>query len=110
METNKTLNGLKQSGRKWTNRLHSHLCNDDFKQSDVDPCVVSKFTDLGKVIIIFWVDGIMVAASNEQLSNAVKMSLLSKFGMKDFEKLHWFLSIEFSRYDGCNTMPQTQYF
>jgi len=105
----KSLYGLKQSGRNWNNLLHSHLCDEGFEQSDADPCVYCKTSDHGRVMIIFWVDDIIVAASNEQLLNDVKKSLSSKFQMKDLGELRWFLGIEFSKHDGCITMSQKQY-
>ena len=69
----------------------------------------SKTSEHGRVIIIFWVDDIIVAASNDQLLNLVKTYLSSKFEMKDLGKLRWFLGIEFSKHDGCITMSQKKY-
>ncbi len=106
---NKSLYGLKQSGRNWNNLLHSHLCADGFEQSDADPCMYCKTSEHGIVMIIFWVDDIIVAASSEQLLNHVKTSLFSKFEMKDLGVLRWFLGIEFSKHDSCITMSQKKY-
>ena len=89
----KSLYGLKQSGRKWNNLLHSHLCADGFEQSDADPCMYCKTSEYGRVMIVFWVDDIIVAASSEQLLNHVKTSLSSKFEMKDLGELRRFLEI-----------------
>ena len=49
----KSLYGLKQSGRNWNNLLNSHLCKDGFEQSDADPCMYSKTCEHVRVIIIF---------------------------------------------------------
>ncbi len=105
----KSLYGLKQSGRNWNNLLHSHLCSDDFRQSDADPCVYSKTTEVGTlVIVIFWVDDIIIAASNQQVLKSVKESLSEKFKMKDLGELRWFLGIEFHKSD--ESMSQRTYF
>ena len=61
----------------------------------------SESIDLGKVMFVFLVDDIIVAASNEQLLNNVKMLLSSKFKLKELGKLRWFLAIAFLRHDGC---------
>ena len=105
----KSLYGLKQSGRNWNNLLHSHLCADGFEQSDDDPCMYCKTLEYGRLMIVFWVDDIIVAASSEQLLNHVKTSLSSKFEMKDLCELRWFLGIEFCKHSGCISMSQKQY-
>ena len=105
----KSLYGLKQSGRNWNNLLHSHLCADGFEQSDADPCMYCKTSEYGRVMIVFWVDDIIVAASSEQLLNHVKTFLYSKFEMKDLGELRWFLGIEFCKHSGCISMSQKQY-
>ena len=83
----KSLYGLKQSGRNWNNLLHLHLCTDGFEQSNTDSCAYYKTCEHGRVIIIFWVDDIIVAARNEQLLNRVEISLSNKFEMKGVGEL-----------------------
>ena len=61
---NKSLYGLKQSGRNWNRLLHNHLCDNGYKQNDADHCVYKKCTENGTIIIVIWVDDIVVAASN----------------------------------------------
>ena len=39
---NKSLYGLKQSGRNWNNLLCSYLCDIEFTQSNVDPCIYTR--------------------------------------------------------------------
>ena len=105
----KSLYGLKQSGRNWNNLLHTHLWHDDFRQSDADPCVYNKTTKDGRVMVIFWVDDIIMAASNKCVLNSVKASLSQKFRMQDLGELHWFLGIAFQRTDDCVIMSQKKY-
>ena len=91
----KSIYGLKQSGRNWYELLHNFLLVEGFEMSLADSCVYCKKIDNLKIIIIFWVDDIIIAASNEQLLNVAKRSLSQNFKMKDFGKLSWFLGIEF---------------
>jgi len=79
---NKSLYGLKQSGRNWNGGLLSYLCDVHFAQSDADPCVYSRDDDQGKVLIIFWVDDIIIAASNEELLQSIKSSLSKRFSIR----------------------------
>ena len=105
----KSIYGLKQSGRNWYELLHNFLLEENFDMSLADSCVYSKKIGNLKIIIIFWVDDIIIAASNEQLLNATKRSLCQNFEMKDFGKLSWFLGIEFKLDSEKFVMVQTRY-
>ena len=48
---NKSLYGLKQSGRNWNNLLCSYLCDIGFTQSNVDPCIYTK-SESGNLTIV----------------------------------------------------------
>lgn len=45
---NKSLYGLKQSGRNWNHVLHCFLLENSFAQSPVDNCVYAKHAYLGR--------------------------------------------------------------
>ena len=106
---NKSLYGLKQSGRNWNNMLDMYLKNEGFEQSQADPCVYQRSGDDSKVVIIVWVDDIIIAASDEATLQSVKHSLSSRFKMKDLGKLSWFLGIQFVCEEGRISMNQTKY-
>ncbi|CAB4041487.1 Hypothetical predicted protein [Paramuricea clavata] len=81
---NKSLYGLKQSGRNWNNLLHENLQKEGFTQSQADPCVYVRIIDSKRcVIVIVWVDDIIIAASHFELLTTVKESLGERFKMKD---------------------------
>lgn len=105
----KSLYGLKQSGRNWNNLLHKCLVEENFVQSQADYCVYTKFEGGSTTIIIFWVDDIIIAASNSLALNRVKKYLSDKFKMKDIGKLAWFLGIEFVFEGDCIRMNQRMY-
>ena len=60
------------------------------------PIAYTKFGGDSVVIILFWVDDIIIAASNNQVLNNMKAYLSDKFKMKDMGKLSLFLGIEFT--------------
>lgn len=106
---NKSLYGLKQSGRNWNILLHDKLISFGFVQSKSDPCayILSKDDDL--TILMVWVDDIIIAANSNFVLNQVKEFLNENFNMKDMGILRWFLGIEFKFERDCIKMNQTQY-
>ena len=69
---NKSLYGLKQSGRNWNKTLHDYLVQNGFSQVPAEPCVYIRNSKDGVVIMLVWVDNIIVAASNEAVLKDVK--------------------------------------
>ena len=55
---NKSLYGLKQSGRNWNSVLNNELINNGFKQSLADPCMYVKHD--GKDIVILLINGLII--------------------------------------------------
>lgn len=106
---NKSLYGLKQSGRNWNRMFDEHLCENGFKQNAADHCVYVREGANEKVIIIIWVDDVIIAASDENALKVVKEMLKEKFKMKDLGQLKHFLGIDFNQCDGCVTMTQKRY-
>ena len=106
---NKSLYGLKQSGRNWNETIHDYLSKEGFVQSLADHCVYRKFVDddaSNCIILVIWVDDLIISASNNKLLDDVKKSLSDKFKMKDLGILHWFLGTEFVCSDGMIEMKQ----
>ena len=106
---NKSLYGLKQSGRNWNMLLQNYLLEKNFVQSSVDNCVYMKEVDKKIVYLLIWVDDIIIAASENRIMNEIKMMLQERFRMKDLEKLSYFLGIEFEQGDGFVKMSQKKY-
>ena len=106
---NKSLYGLKQSGRNWCKLLHNFLIDQNFKQSLCDNCVYFKHENNLKTIIIVWVDDIIVCGSNLDCVNIIKDSLSARFKMKDFGMISWLLGIEFIVKPNDIEMNQSKY-
>jgi len=105
----KSLYGLKQSGRNWNALLHVCLSENGFVQNPADHCVYTSEERDEKVILLVWVDDLIIAASNENVLNSVKMMLTQRFKMKDLGKLKHFLGIDFLQTDGQVKMSQKKY-
>lgn len=105
----KSLYGLKQSGRNWNRVLHECLTDNGFTQNQADHCVYSQESKEGKVIIIIWVDDLIITASDEGKLKRVKRMLEEQFKMKDLGQLKYFLGIDFDFSDGCVKMSQEKY-
>ena len=96
-ELNKSLFGLKQSGRNWYTFLYSQLANEKLAQSLADSCVYTKNNNGTKVIIILWVDDLIIANSHMSTLYEVKSFLCRRFKTKDIGEIGWFLGIQFNR-------------
>ncbi|KAL9966545.1 hypothetical protein ACROYT_G024633 [Oculina patagonica] len=106
---NKSLYGLKQSGRNWNHVLHCFLQENDFVESPVDNCVYTKQVGSGLVAMLVWVDDIIIAASDMVLLSKTKEMLNKRFHMKDLGRLSYFLGIHFEQGDGFVKMDQKRY-
>lgn len=106
---NKSLYGLKQSGRNWNGVLHSYLISDGFTQSQSDTCVYTKISNDSMTILIIWVDDIIIASNCQENLVNVKANLSKRFKMKDLGKLSYFLGIDFVCKDDSIEMNQTKY-
>ena len=95
LKLNKSLYGLKQSGRLWNEMLDNFLCNLKFERSHNDYCVYTRSEKGIKTIILIWVDDVLIASSDLASINEIKSKLSEKFRMKDFGQISYFLGIEF---------------
>ena len=95
---NKSLYGLKQSGRNWYNTLSEFLLCNNFVKNEMDPCAYSD----NDAIIIFWVDDILIASASMDKVVEIKKMLSNRFKMDDRGELRWFLGIEFKRLDNSS--------
>ena len=106
---NKSLYGLKQSGRNWNGVLHNYLCENSFVQCAVDNCVYVKHIDSQMIAIVVWVDDLIIGASNDLLLCETKNMLKDRFRMKDLGKLSHFLGVDFEQGDGYVKVSQKKY-
>ena len=106
---NKSLYGLKQSGRNWNKLLHNFLKDKGFEQSPHDACLYIFKTDPDITLVLIWVDDILMAASTDDNIIIIKNNLIKTFKMKDLGPISCFLGIRFTQEEGVITMDQAEY-
>ena len=106
---NKSLYGLKQSGRNWNNLLSKELIDGGFKQSLTDPCIFVKHDSKDIIILLIWVDDMILVSSSASLLDKEKAALSQKFKMKDLGQISRFLGINFIVRPGKIEMSQKSY-
>ena len=78
----RSLYGLKQSGRMWYNRLSEYLIKEGYKADVISPCVFIKASKPKYTIIAVYVDDINIIGSPEEIEKAAQF-LKKEFEMKD---------------------------
>lgn len=68
----KSLYGLKQSGRMWYNRLSEYLIKQGYINDAICPCIFIKKTTLGFVILAVYVDDINLIGTPEEVQKAIE--------------------------------------
>jgi hypothetical protein len=89
----KSLYGLKQSGRMWYNRLSEFLLKKGFSNNDDCPCVFIKKSRTGFCIISVYVDDLNIIGNPKDIEEARK-HLKTEFEMKDLGKTKYCLGLQ----------------
>lgn len=94
----KTLYGLKQSGRRWYQRLCEILVDNlGFVRCEVDQSVFFKASDTGLSVILVHVDDCTIVAKTLALVDSVKGGVKEHVEITDLGEIHWLLGIEVKR-------------
>ncbi|CAA7264973.1 unnamed protein product [Cyclocybe aegerita] len=93
----KTLYGLKQSGRRWYQRLVEIMVLLGFEQCAVDQAVFFKRHGKALVIVLVHVDDCTIVATALPLIEAFKAEVAKHVEITNLGKLHWILGIEVRR-------------
>ncbi|CAA7269926.1 unnamed protein product [Cyclocybe aegerita] len=93
----KTLYGLKQSGRRWYQRLVEIMVLLGFEQCAVDQAVFFKRRGEALVIMLVHVDDCTIVATALPLIKAFKAEVAKHVEITDLGELHWILGIEVRR-------------
>ena len=81
----RSLYGLKQSGRMWYNRLSQYLLKEGYVNNPICPCVFTKKTTIGFAIIPIYLDDLNLIGTPEELIKTTNY-LNKEFEMKDLGK------------------------
>ncbi|GJY60046.1 ribonuclease H-like domain-containing protein, partial [Tanacetum coccineum] len=90
----KSLYGLKQASRQWNVKLTSALLENVFIQSKNDYSLYVKSKKELFIALLVYVDDIVITGNDLTKIENFKSFLSSKFMIKDFRKLKYFLGIE----------------
>jgi transposase InsO family protein len=106
----KTLYGLKQSGRRWYQKLTSIFDTLGLKQCQVDQAVFFKSDKkAGDITVVaVHVDDCTIAASSARLVEALKTGMRQHVEVTDLGELHWMLGIEVQRDRKAGTVHLSQ--
>ena len=105
----KTLYGLKQSGRRWYQKLCEIMSSIGFKRCDVDMAVFYKHgKDKELTIVLVHVDDCTIAATSTRLIAEFKAGVAKQVEITDLGELHWLLGIEIRRDRSRRTLAISQ--
>ena len=89
----RSLYGLKQSGRMWYNRLSDYLLNKGYVNNPICPCVFIKKTTSGFVIIAVYVDDLNIIGTDKEIIETT-IYLKEEFEMKDLGKTKYCIGLQ----------------
>ena len=105
----KTLYGLKQSGRRWYQKLvEIMLTHLGFHCCDVDQAVFFRRNAQMVIVVLVHVDDCTVAATNIKLVTDFKVRIAKHVEITDLGELHWLLGIEIKRDRNKKTIHLSQ--
>ena len=89
----RSLYGLKQSGRMWYNRLSEYLSKEGYTNDAICPCVFIKKTISEFVVLAIYVDDINLIGTPIELQKAIDY-LKNEFEMKDLGRTKLCLGLQ----------------
>lgn len=104
----RSLYGLKQSGRMWYNRLSDYLINKGYVNNIICPCVFIKKTISGFVIIAVYVDDLNIIGTENEIHEAT-VYLKEEFEMKNLGKTKYCLGLQIEHMHNGIFVHQSNY-
>ncbi|KAI3720027.1 hypothetical protein L6452_20934 [Arctium lappa] len=104
----RSLYGLKQSGRMWYNRLSDYLISKGYTNNLICPCVCIKKTTSGYVIIVVYVDDLNIIGTNKEIHEVIVL-LKEEFEMKDLGRTKYCLGLQIEHMHNGILVHQSNY-
>ncbi|CAM8937033.1 unnamed protein product [Rhodiola kirilowii] len=104
----RSLYGLKQSGRMWYNRLSEYLFQKGYVNDPLCPCVFIKKTTSGCVIISVYVDDLNIIGTSKEILEVISY-LKKEFEMKDLGKTKYCLGLQIEHIQNGIFVHQSNY-
>jgi hypothetical protein len=105
---NRSLYGLKQSGRMWYQRLRDFLVELGYKTNDLCPCIFIKVDDDGIAMIAVYVDDLNLIGHKKALQKTAAY-LKKEFEMKDLGETKFCLGFQIERFAEGTLVHQSTY-
>ena len=104
----RSLYGLKQSGRMWYNRLSEYLLKEGFENNPICPCVFIKKSESKFAIVAVYVDDLNLVGTPEELTKTTNC-LQNEFEMKDLGKTKFCLGLQIEHLPNGILVHQSTY-
>lgn len=104
----RSLYGLKQSGRMWYNRLSEYLLKEGYVNNPICPCIFIKKSETGFAIIAMYVDDLNLVGTPEELTRTTNY-LKKEFEMKDLGKTKFCLGLQIEHFPNGVLVHQSTY-
>ena len=108
MKLQRSLYGLKQSGRMWYNRLSEYLLKEGYVNNPICPCVFIKKSETGFAIIAVYVDDLNLVGTPEELTKTAEY-LKKEFEMKDLGKTKFCIGLQIEHFPNGVLVHQSTY-
>lgn len=112
LKLNKSLYGLKQSGKNWGQCLADFLIEIGMKRSSFDSCLWYYHDAEGRIVLLgVYVDDLLITGSATVAIETLITNLKLKFSVKDMGEVHQVLGmvVERNRKEGLMKIHQAQY-
>jgi hypothetical protein len=111
LKLHKCLYGLKQSPRYFNQHLVSTLLNLGFENFENERCLFKKIVKDKLVLASIYVDDILIACEDDDITQDIKRQLRNTYKMKDMGEMDWYLGMRCKRnpQDGSFKLDQTKY-
>ena len=104
----KALFGLNQLMRAWYHHINSFFIKEGCYRSQTDYSLSVKQIGVYLLVAIFYVDDLIILASNVIHLKWLKSELEKEFEISDLGELHYYLGVEFERNREARTITMNQ--
>ena len=109
MQTQKSLYGLKQASKQWHATLSATIVQFGFIQSKPDYVLFIHLKGSSFTALLVYVDDILITGKDPYCVTELKKLLDSKFAIKDFGALKYFLGLEVARNEKGISLNQKKF-
>ena len=104
----RSLYGLKLSGRMWYNHLSEYLLKEGYVNNPICPCIFIKKSETGFAIIAVYVDDLNLVGTPEELTKTAEY-LKKEFEIKDLGKTKFCIGLQIEHFPSGVLVHQSTY-